>query len=119
MPFGYFDWFATARDLHEMEKRIMAKLDTFLAAQKAFNETQSAAIDAVSESIKAIGLDIDSLNEKIDKLEEGGVTPEQEALMAEIQAAGDELSTRVGTLRDAAKALDDRTPPVVPPVQPT
>lgn len=93
-----------------LEKRItlnheilMSAISDFAAKQKAFNDRQSAAIDGVVADVKA-------LNDKITELQNspGQVTPEDQALLDELQTQGEALASRM-------EALDSQTPPVVPP----
>lgn len=114
----------------EMETRIMSKITEFAAAQKAFNEATAAATDSLVASAEAqatatagIAGDIDALNAKILELQnsQGGVTPEDQALLDDLQTQGAALQARVKSAADASaahaaalQALDERTPPTVP-----
>lgn len=120
------EWFkshsqlATKCDLKEMECRIMSVISDHLAKQTAFNTRQAAAIDQVVASIAGVTSDIKTLNDKITELQNssGGVTPEDQILINELETKGDELATKAEGLAAALKALDDQTPPVVPPAPP-
>ncbi len=107
---------ATKRDIEQLEKRIMSKLTDFLVAQKAFNESQSADIDALVASFTGIAGDVKSLNDKITELQNsvGGVTPEDQVLIDELQTQGAALVAKTKGAATAASDLDAQTPPVVP-----
>lgn len=110
---------ATKQDLKEMEKNIMSLITDFVAKQKTFNDRQSAATDGLVTSVGGITGDIKVLNDKIEALQNspGGITPEDQQLLNELEAAGDALATKVEAAAAAAKTLDELTPPVAPPVQ--
>ncbi len=131
------DWFKsrscggiTKQDLEEMEKRIMSRFSEYAAAQKAYNEAQATAIDDLGVSVGELttattGLagDVEGLNKKIEDLQNsgGGMTPEDEATLNDLQTAGAALQERLTTAAAAAKAasaglkaLDEKTPPVIP-----
>lgn len=111
---------ATKCDLKEMETHIMSVISDFVAKQKTFNDRQGAATDGLVTSVGGITTDIKALNDKIEELQNspGGITPEDQALLNELEIAGDALATKVEAAAAAAKALDDLTPPVVPPAPP-
>lgn len=118
-------------DLHNQGVKIMSKLSDFLTAQEQFNATQSAGIDSVVESVSSVstsltGLagDVQSLNDKITELQNsvGGVTPEDQARIDNLQSQGATMAEKVtsasaalATAATALAALDAATPPVVPP----
>jgi len=81
---------------------IMSAISTFATAQKAYNDRQAAAIDGLAGDIK-------TLNDKIAALQEsaGTVTPEDQALLDELQAAAEAATAKI-------EALDAQTPPAVP-----
>lgn len=109
----------TKCDLDRMEIRIMSVISDFAAKQKAFNERQGKAIDAAVESVNGLVADVKTLNDKITELQNstGGVTPEDQALINELETQGESVATRLEGVAEALKALDTQTPPVVPPVQ--
>lgn len=118
-----FDWLksviglATKQDLRETENRIMSAISDFAAKQKAFNDRQSKAIDQAVSGVSGLEQDVKSLNEKIEELQNspGGVTPEDQALIDDLEKQGDDLATRTESLATALQTLDSQTPPVVPP----
>lgn len=84
----------------QLEIHIMSKISEFADKQKTFNDQVGAAIDGISADIKG-------LNDKITELQNsaGTVTPEDQALLDDLQARGQVLA-------DKAAALDAATPPV-------
>ncbi len=118
-----FEWtkshagLATKQDLDRMENRIMSAISDFLAKQKTFNDRQGTAVDEVVASISGLTDDVKALNDKITELQNssGGVTPEDQATIDELQTSGEALATRLEAASTAIKALDAQTPPVVPP----
>lgn len=98
----------TKHDLRETEQKIMSAIQQFAAKQTAFNEQIGTAIAGIQG-------DIHGLNDKITALQNspGTITPEDQALLDGLEAAGK-------TLADKLSALDALTPPVVPvATQPT
>lgn len=81
---------------------IMTAISDFAAKQTAFNNRVGASIDGIVADVK-------SLNDKITELQNsaGTVTPEDQALIDDLQAKGEALAAR-------AEALDAQTPPVPP-----
>lgn len=81
----------------------MSVISDFAAKQKAFNDRTGAAIDGIVA-------DIGVLNDKITELQNsaGQVTPEDQALIDDLQAKGEALASR-------AEALDNERPPTPPP----
>lgn len=82
---------------------IMSAISDFAAKQKAFNDRTGAAIDGIVADIK-------TLNDKITELQNsaGTVTPEDQALIDDLQAKGEALASK-------AEALDAQNPPPPPP----
>lgn len=87
-------------------ERIMGKITEFATAQKAFNARLETAVTGITGDVKA-------LNDKIAELQnsQGEVTPSDQALINELQMQGEALAARF-------TALDELTPPTVPPVEP-
>lgn len=125
----------TKKDLQELEKRIMKVIDDFIAAQTKFNEDQAVAVDSVVESQGVLGTavtgltgDIETLNKKIQELTDqlgDGLTPEQKTALQNLTTAGAAATVRLQAVAsavkansDALRALDESTPPQVPPPQP-
>lgn len=100
------------------QENLMSKISDFALAQKTFNEKIGADIDGINTAIDGIKDDVQSLNDKITELQNsaGGVTPEDQALIDGLVAAGQALQDKMDTLAAKAQALDAQTPPVVPPV---
>ena len=82
--------------------RIMSAISDFAAKQDAFNTRIGTSIDNVVA-------DIQTLNDLITQLQNsaGTVTPEDQALIDQLEAKGSELATK-------AEALDGLTPPKPP-----
>jgi len=95
----------------------MATVKEYVAQQKAFNDRQGAAIDGAVASVTALTADVQALNDKITELQnsQGGVTPEDQALINDLETQGDAVATRLEGVASALAALDAQTPPVVPP----
>lgn len=93
---------ATKHDIEQLERKIMSAIGDFAAKQTAFNARLGAAIDGVAA-------DVDSLNAKIVELQNtaGAITPEDQALLDELQAQGEALASRL-------EAVDALTPPPPP-----
>ena len=105
-----FSFFNIAREtsLVKMQyilERIMSKISEFAVAQKAFNAR-------LETSLTGIAGDVKKLNDKITELQNsaGTVTPEDQALLDDLQLQGEALATSL-------EGLDDLTPPT-PPVEP-
>lgn len=79
------------------------EIAAFATAQNAFNDQLDAAVDGIATDIK-------TLNDKITELQNspGTITPADQKLLDDIQARTQALVARV-------TALDDLTPPPVPP----
>ena len=102
--------------INSMEKRIMSKITDFATAQTAFNARIGTAIDGVAASVSGLTDDVAALNAKILELQNsaGQVTPEDQALIDELQVSGEALATRAEAASQALAALDALTPPEVP-----
>lgn len=110
--------FATKHDLEQMERNIMSVISQFAEKQKAFNDRQATAIDGLVSSTQGLTDDVKSLNDKITALQNspGSITPEDQALLDNLQAQGESTASRAEAVSAALKALDEQTPPAVPPV---
>lgn len=88
--------------LAKLRREIMTAISDFAAKQNEFNTRIGSAIDGIVGDIK-------SLNDKITELQNssGAVTPEDQALIDDLQAQGQALA-------DRAEALDAQTPPAPP-----
>ncbi len=102
---------------HKLEM-IMSAISDYVTQQKAFNDAVSADISGIANSLTAIDGDIAVLNDKITALQasQGQITPEDQLLLDGLQADGLALAARTKAAKDAAAALDDKTPPAAPPV---
>ncbi len=116
------EWFrsnsssVTKSDLNEMENRLMSAISDFAAKQKAFNDRQAAAIDSLVTSTEGLTGDVKALNDKITELQNspGAITPEDQALLDDLQTQGEATAAKVEGVATALSALDSQTPPVVP-----
>lgn len=88
--------------LNQLKSNIMSAISTFAAKQQEFNDKIDAAVTGLTEDIK-------TLNDKIEELQNsaGGVTPEDQALLDNIEARSDAIAQKL-------EALDNLTPPPVP-----
>lgn len=109
---------AILQRIAQMEERIMSVISDFAAKQKAFNDRQTAAVDKLVTGVEGLTGDIKTLNDKITELQNspGGVTPEDQVLINELETAGEALATKAEAIATAIDQLDSQTPPVVPPV---
>lgn len=108
---------AILQRLAEMEERIMSRVTDFAVAQKAYNDRQAIAIDNIVASQAGITGDVAELKRLIEELQNspGGITPEDQALLDELQATGEAATAKLEAQAAALAALDEATPPVVPP----
>jgi chromosome segregation ATPase len=104
--------------MEEMECRIMSAISTYAAKQKEYNDRHGAAIDSIVTSQTGLSGDIAELKRLIEELQNspGEISPEDQALLDDLQALGEEAATKAEAQAAALKALDESTPPVVPPV---
>jgi uncharacterized coiled-coil protein SlyX len=90
--------------LKKMERRIMAKIDEYIASQKASMETLGTAVSGLTG-------DISTLTDKVSALEtllsQGSLTAEQEAALKDV-------TDQLGAVAASAMALDAKTPPNTP-----
>lgn len=107
---------ATPSDLEQLKVQLMSVISDFAAKQAAFNKRQSDAIDSAVASVSGLSGDIQSLNDKITELQNsvGQVTPEDQALIDDLETKGDALSTKAEALSQALTTLDNLTPPNPP-----
>jgi len=79
------------------------------AVQKHFDQT-TAYLDKIDKGIDGVSGDITKLNELIAQLQatQGQLTPEDQALLDQIEARGNAAGTKI-------EALDALTPPPAPP----
>jgi septal ring factor EnvC (AmiA/AmiB activator) len=98
----------------------MATYKEYLEQQKQFAEQDDANVARIIKSVEGVTGDIATLNATIKRLQEsqGQVTPEDQALIDQIQAQGNALRQKQASLASALEALDESTPPT-PPAEPT
>lgn len=94
----------------------MSAISDFATKQKEFNTRQAAAVDGAVASLQGLTDDVAALNKKIEELQNssGGVTPEDQALIDDLQSQGEAVASKAEALAAALKALDEQTPPTVP-----
>lgn len=102
----------TLDDIYKQNKSIIKRLGEVMTKISEFVEKQKVHNQAMSDGLDGIVGDIQALNDKITELQNtsGEVTPEDAALIDEIEAAGAALAERI-------TSIDSLTPPPVPPVQ--
>lgn len=107
---------ALEHKLSLMEKHIMSAISVHAEKQNAFNARQGAAIDSVVASQAGIVEDIQALNDKITELQNspGQVTPEDQALLDQLETQGSDLTAKVEAVAEALKVLDAQIPPKLP-----
>lgn len=90
------------KKLEQMEIRIMSAISEFSTKLQAFFARSDAAIAGLTA-------DVESLADQIRKLQEtaGQITPEDQALLDDIEARTDAVATKL-------EALDNLTPPTPP-----
>lgn len=88
--------------LARQNTRIMSTISDFVAKQQAFNDQQSTAIDDISTELKTLNDTVTALQNSA-----GQITPEDQALLDQIQASSQAVTTKL-------QALDTLTPPAVP-----
>lgn len=107
---------AVVLTLNAQEKHIMSAIAEFAKKQAAFNATIEQSVDSIVTSIGGLSADVKALNDKIAELQnsQGAVTPEDEALINEIEAQGQALADKTQAAAKTAADLDAATPPVPP-----
>ncbi len=87
------------------------QLEHVMSAISDFSTKVNAAFDTLGTAVDGLTTDVQTLNDTIKKLQDsaGTVTPEDQALL-------DEIQTRAQGVADKAKALDDLT--AAPPTPP-
>ncbi len=92
----------TQSDLHNLKIIIMSAISEFATKQNAFN-------DRMDKSIEGLTQDVQTLKDLIVQLQNtpGQITPEDQALLDNIEARSDVIATKL-------EALDALTPPPLP-----
>lgn len=105
------------RDLKELIMTYAEALKAFITQQTAFNTDISNGIDAAGTSLEGLTADVKNLNDQIAALQNssGTVTAEDQAILDAAQAAGVALQEKLVAFNAAIEALNQLTPPVVPP----
>jgi hypothetical protein len=91
----------------------MPTYNEYLQQQKAYNDRDDAAFSAIATSFEGITADFKFLKDTITKLQNsaGQVTPEDQALIDQLQARANTAGPKVEALAKSIKDLDDATPP--------
>lgn len=107
---------STLAEIKQQGVDLMTQVAAFAAAQAAFNTQLDTAVNAMGASVAGITGDLQTLNDKITALQNssGSITPEDQALLDELQAQGAALAAKVQAAADALAALDALTPPTPP-----
>lgn len=94
----------------------MSALTDFLTKQRAFNDRDDAATATISTAVQGITGDFAGMLDTIKKLQDsqGQVTPEDQALIDQIESQGAAISTKLDAASTALEALDASVPPVIP-----
>lgn len=102
---------------HQLKGNVMSVISEYLARQKEYNLRDDEACSAIVTALEGLTADIMALNATIQKLEnsEGGVTLEDQALIADLSEKGEAASTKLAEVAAALKELDEATPPDIPP----
>jgi len=94
-------------------------MPTYSDALKSFQQFQQqdeAAVDQIVAAFNGLVIDDKTQKDLIAKLQasQGQVTPEDQTLIDQIQAANDARSAKVADIAAKLKALDESTPPPLP-----
>lgn len=94
----------------------MPTYNEYLQQQKAYNDRDDAAFAQIATSFEGIVADFKFLKDKITALQNsaGQVTPEDQALIDQLQARANTASPKLEALAKSVKELDDATPPEAP-----
>lgn len=99
-----------------MEK-MMSAVSEFGVAMNAFFDEQSASINELKASIDGLSGDVAWMKARIDELQNnsGPISPTDQDILNALQERAKTAVARGKEAVAQAKALDDATPPVVPP----
>ena len=108
---------ATRQQVAELGEMLMSVISDYLTKQKAWNDRNDKSVDEIVAGVAGITSDIADLNKTIAELQNssGGVTPEDQASITELENKGEALAAKGEAVAAALKALDSSHPPVVPP----
>lgn len=107
---------ATQQGLREMEERIMAKLDDYLAKITTFLDKQGANIDVITTGVDGLSNDIEDIKAQLAAALAGApeITPEHAAAFDAVVTRIDDIDARSTALAEKAAALDAMHPPPPP-----
>ena len=76
-----------------------------MSAIKEFSEKVTTAFDEIGASVDGVAADVTALKAKIDELQNspGSITPEDQALLDQIQAKATDVANKVKSLDDATE----------------
>lgn len=94
----------------------MAIYAEFLKRQKEYNDRDDAAMEKLNTASQNLAGDIKFLKDTITKLQnsQGTVTPEDQALIDQLEQRANTASTKFDALTKSLTELDEATPPEVP-----
>ncbi len=95
----------------------MATYAEFLKKQKEYNDRDDAAMEKLIAASTNLAADVKFLKDTITKLQNsaGQVTPEDQALIDQLDARAGTAATKFDALTKSLNELDEQTPPEVPP----
>lgn len=102
---------ATKHDLLRLEKIIMSAISDFASAVNTKFDEMGAAVDGITTSLTGVTADVAFLKDLIEQLQNsaGQITPEDQALLDQIQARTASLGTNIATVNTSLAALDAQT----------
>lgn len=102
------------------QRNIMSAISEYAGRVQAHLDNISSAVDGLGTAVAGVGKDVLWLKDKIAELQNsnGGISPEDQALLDAIEARVGTLAINVGAVATAAQQLDaatDSAPPAPPP----
>lgn len=107
---------AIIHKLNASETKLMSAIKEFADKQAAFNASVEASLNSIVTSNGEEVALIKQLNDTITALQNsaGAVTPEDQALIDQLEAAGQALADKADATAKAAASAAAATPPVPP-----
>lgn len=113
------DWMGweTLTETKRRHAEIMSAIKNYTDAVNAKFDEINTGLGALTDSVADIGADVSYLKDTITKLQntQGGITPEDQALLDAAQNAVTALAGKTSALATAAKTLADATDSNPPP----
>lgn len=115
---------ALLRDIHHHEGQIIHKQEALMSvisdfgtAMNAYFDETGASIDELKGSVNGLAGDVAWMKARIDELQNnpGPISPEDQKILNDLQARAVAASANAKDAVAQVKALDEATPPVVPP----